>query len=229
MMAVATKIRDRAKILQEERSKVMATEPILLELRTLLQREQSTNDRRRMHLLERLNDRNAIELEVFRIRDAIADHLAASDRADTEARASQKRLDEVLQERARNVVELYGPKRAEMEAYTTALKAIVTSREAKLKERRLEIERLRTELEESKEKEARIVRDTESLREDIARATRNGNDTGNQEDGEITSLSKRIRETIEQRSDLRQKLKQARSEYDETNEKMMSWEGKCME
>lgn len=200
MMAVAHKIRDRALVLEEERRRVRSTEPILADLHERNFREQAINNRRRKHMLERVNERNAVELEIFGVRDAISDHQNNAKATDKETTASEERLRILLENRHHETVTFYGPNLARMETYANALETVVESKERDFEQRHLRLEGIRTELANSKAEETRIRRETKNVRETMARDEKDGNQnaTRKQEDGEMTALSKRVRETIEQ-------------------------------
>ena len=224
MMAVATRIQERARILMEERSKVKSTEPILLELRMAREKEQAINDRRRKHLLESINERNGVELGIFDLRDAIQDLNENIRVAQQKRIESTERIRVRMEERIQDATAFYGPNLAQMECYAKVLETVVESKERAVERRRKRLQKLRDELANSKTNEERIRRETETtireanmLREqggntgsssrsngngNINRSNSNSNGNkkalGRQEDEEITVLSKRVRETIDQ-------------------------------
>ncbi|OEU16975.1 hypothetical protein FRACYDRAFT_239572 [Fragilariopsis cylindrus CCMP1102] len=265
MMAVATRIQERARILTEERRKVKDTDEILIELRQTRDQEQKINNRRRKNLLECINERNNVELEIFDVQDKIDDSNRNIELYNQQRMESKERIENLMNQRTKETRTFYGPNLAQMESYTKALENVVTTNERVIEQRRTRLETMRHELERAKTQEQNINQDTETIREDIRRCrcrrqgggevttTTGGGSGGGPSDTihninsststsstsnkameqldveEITVLSKRVRDTIDQRSDLRKKLKQARQEYNQANEEMLKWEEKCVE
>mmetsp|Transcript_43533 Transcript_43533/g.49294 ORF Transcript_43533/g.49294 Transcript_43533/m.49294 type:complete len:315 (+) Transcript_43533:82-1026(+) len=254
MMAVATRIQERARILTEERRKVQETDEVLTDLRRTLDKEKTINSRRRKHLLERINERNNVELEIFETQDTIDDNNRNVELFNQQRIESEERIKNLLKERTEEAVSFYGPNLAQMESYVKALEKVVLSKERVREQRRQRLETIRNEFEKAKTEEENIRQETDTIREDI-RCRKEGdtvcgpvNDTvtttntnattnssiisssSNERIGrdieEIAVLSKRVREIIEQRSDLRKKRKLARQEYNKANEEMLKWEEK---
>ena len=188
MMAVATRIQERARILMEERRKVIDQEQVLIELRTARHQEQAINDRRRKHLLERLNERNAVELEIFDVRDAIHDHKENTEVAEQQTIESEQRIELLVEKRTHETTAFYGPNHAQMESYSVALKTVVESKERDIERRRKRLESIRGELANSKTQEESIRRETETIREAMTiRGYEYG--TGGDRDGATTTTS----------------------------------------
>jgi DNA repair exonuclease SbcCD ATPase subunit len=223
MMAVATRIQERARILTEERRKVKDTDEILIELRQTRDKEQKINNRRRKNLLECINERNNVELEIFDVQDKIDDYNMNIELYNQQRIESKERIKNLIDKRTMETTTFYGPNLAQMESYTKALENVVTTKERVIEQRRTRLETMRNELERAKTKEHNINQETERIREDIRRRRQGGrgevttggggpNDTTNNKNSsssnnnkameqdveEITVLSKRVRETIDQ-------------------------------
>jgi DNA repair exonuclease SbcCD ATPase subunit len=221
MMAVATRIQERARILTEERRKVKDTDEILIELRQTRDKEQKINNRRRKNLLECINERNNVELEMFDVQDKIDDYNMNIELYNQQRIESKERIENLTDKRTKETTTFYGPNLAQMESYTKALENVVMTKERVIEQRRTRLETMRNELERAKTEEHNINQDTETIREDIRRRRQGGgeviatggggpNDANNINSSisnkamelldveEITVLSKRVRETINQ-------------------------------
>ena len=217
MMAVARRIQERARVLSKERRLVEETDAVLVDLRVRREREQAINDRRRQHMLERVNERNEIELELFRVRDSIRDHRERARATERDTLASEENTEALTEGRVRKTKSVYGPNLARMESFIHILTAKVESRERASKKRRERLEGLRAELADSRKEEEDIIRETAEIREAMDRAHGNcagstgaseaiegAGSGGNKNNGfgreeeEITTLSGRVREVIEQ-------------------------------
>jgi hypothetical protein len=224
MMAVATRIQERARILTEERRKVKNTDEILIELRQTRDKEQKINNRRRKNLLECINERNNVELEIFDVQDTIDDYNMNIELYNQQRIESEERIENLINKRTKETTTLYGPNLAQMESYTKALENVVMTKERVIEQRRTRLETMRNELERAKTEEQNINQETETIREDIHLRqgggevipgdSRGPNDTNNKNNSssnnnnnnkamerdveEINVLSKRVRETIDQ-------------------------------
>ena len=150
MMAVATRIQERARILTEERRKVKDTDEILIELRQTRDQEQKINNRRRKNLLECINERNNVELEIFEVQDKIDDSNRNIELYDQQRIESKERIENLMNQRTKETTTFYGPNLAQMESYTKALENVVTTKERVIEQRRTRLETMRNELERAK-------------------------------------------------------------------------------
>ena len=211
MMAVARRIRERARILDDERRKVRETEAALRDLREKHDRERSINDRQRQRLLQWTNERNAVELEIFRVEDAIGGHARTARALEEETRRSEARIEKLERERTDRTTILYAPNLARMEMFLAVLEDLVESKAAVAEKRQKRLEDLRAELEDAKRREESIIRQTRNLEDAIYREegaypggsttdeeSKTETNTMKKEDHEITALSKRVREAIEE-------------------------------
>lgn len=217
MMAVATRIQERARILTEERRKVKETDEVLIDLRLTRDKEKTINSRRRKYLLELINERNNVELEIFDTQDTIDDNNRNVESFNQQRIESEERITNLIKERTEETVSFYGPNLAQMESYVKALENVVLSKEHVIEQRRQRLETIRNELERAKTEEENIRKETDTIREDIrcreegdtvcgttndTTSNNNSSSGSNKRIGrdieEIAVLSKRVREIIEQ-------------------------------
>lgn len=205
-------------------------------------------------MLERIQERNEVELEIFNVQDTIDDHNAKAKTFDRQRAQIEERVENVSKKRRHDAASLYGPNFSRMDLYLKLLEDVVLTKERNKKQRQLRLEHIRNDLKKEKADEETIRKEIESTRK-IIRNLQFGNvdeeanpcsildkDTDHSRNGtisnilcrnkdfkEISDLSKRVQETIEQRSILRKKLNEAQQEYDNSNEEMLKWEEKHVE
>jgi chromosome segregation ATPase len=225
MMAVARRISERAQILEEELRKVQETGPVLLELRRNRAKERGVNDKHRKRLLEMINERNNVELEIFRVQEYIKEHQKKAAALERETSESKERIREMIAKCNHDTQTIYGPNLARMETYTHVLESIVKAKQTAVEARRKRLDDLRAELEDSKRRKVNILSETKDIEEAINREEKSihrgnnasGSDTNSgsmsdtddsdtgtrpttirREDQEITALSRKVREAIEE-------------------------------
>lgn len=245
MMAVARRIQERARVLNDEQRMVQATELVLLDLCKTLKTEQAVNDEQRRKLLLATNERNMVELEIFAVKDSIEEHLKQIKAREQETLRSQETIAELVAKRIETTKKVYGPNLARMETYSRVLETIVGSKEKAMQTRSKLLEDLRAQLEDSKTRNELMIRETKDTKESIDREEQQQKQTGScgsddqdhgadddhddgdhglrfgrdhdgstsktnnsdsgihssaigQEDKDITALSKRVREAIEE-------------------------------
>ena len=222
MMAVARRIRERARVLQDEQRKAEAIRCALLDLHQTREIEIATNNRQRRCFLQSTNERNAVELELFAVQESIEDCRKRARAMDQETLESEERIRKLTDQRLQQTKSFYGPNIAKMDTYTKVLETIVESKQKAMEARQKRFEELRAQLKDSKEREECLLRETKEIQgtidhgEQIDRRSRVGDGTDadeqskgekqqsviGREDLEITALSNKVREAITTVSDI---------------------------
>lgn len=223
MMDVARRIRDRARVLEDEQKKAEATRDVLRELYKKRDKEKAINDRYRKRLLQITNERNAVELEVFGCHESIGDCEKQTRAMEQETLESEETIRKLLQRRTEQTKSFYGPNLAKMETFVEVLQNIVESKEKAEEAKRKRVEDLRVQIKDSKKREGSILRETKDAEKVIDREQRigssganvdadekstksetsnksgnNGNTDIGRDDQEITNLSRKVRDAIEE-------------------------------
>jgi chromosome segregation ATPase len=194
LVAIATRIQERARILVTEREKLQTAKARLTELEQIHQREQQINDQYRRHFLQCTNARNEVELEIFNVRDQIQAAENAIEDYEQERIHWEEQLEGIKKESEQMVESTYGPQQVKMELFLKAFEATVQAKKDKIQKRRDRLEAIHKECETLKKQHEDYQKQTKQVREEIETEKQTNTIQGDQE--EISALSKRVREAI---------------------------------
>jgi chromosome segregation ATPase len=191
MMEMAMRFQERNRILVEERRKLQGANARLAELQEIQRREQQVNDQYRRRLLQCTNDRNEVELEIFAVRDQIHQCEKTIAECEEERNLWEQQIIQIEQETQEKTETIYGPNILEMEMYLRALEDAVEAKQTKVQKQRDRIEAIRAECSALKKENESLQLQKKRIKDEIdciAQTVPNG------QDGEISSLSRKIRD-----------------------------------
>lgn len=139
----------------------------LADLKETGQKEQTVNDQHRRHMLQCINARNNVELELFEVKDLIDTCKMTITKYSQETEDLERKLQDVQDESHRLIQTLYGPQQLQMELYLRALTETVQAKQDKMQKRNRRLAAIRTEMEESKDQEEAYKKATEKAKEEI--------------------------------------------------------------
>ena len=194
LVAIATRIQERARLLVTEREKLQTAKVRLTELEQIHQREQQINDQYRRHLLQCTNARNDVELEIFNVRDQIQAAESAIEDYEQERVQWEDQLEDIQKESQQKVESTYGPQQVKMELFLKAFEATVQAKKDKIQKRRDRLETIQKECETLKKQHEDYQEQTKQVKDDIEKEKQSN--VLQEDQQEISSLSRRVREAI---------------------------------
>jgi hypothetical protein len=220
-----------------------------LALRQTEQQEQKINHRHRRRLLQCVNARNSVELEIFRVQDQIELCQASMVKYNHERAELEVKYQEVQAETNHHIDTVYGTQQLKMDLYIRALTETIQARQKKIQKRDDQLAAIRAECNDLKAKEHADKQKTQRIRQKILHLS---DTTPGGADADISALSNLIRDVIQevrlkagmmlgsgqeltyrdtlhsllQRAQLRQDLKSIQDDNTKANERLLEWETK---
>jgi chromosome segregation ATPase len=197
MVAVAARIQDRAMQLHAEQTKLNTVLAELDKTRHEAQKETDVNSSRRRNMLEAINSRNGIELELYQARDKIDGYRTTIQKLQQETEIIEEAIAKAQAQWKDDVQNLYSPHQLEMELYQQTLEAALDAREQRSRQRAEQLEKLETKARNLKEREECLRLECTILRE----GTQSLEKREDAEDKEVSSLASQVREALAKVSD----------------------------
>jgi chromosome segregation ATPase len=193
LMKLYNRIKDLYGQLGNEKRALQIAQQRLATLQHTEQKEQRINDQYRRQLLQCVNARNNIELEIFHVRDQIEASKAAIAKYDQERDELESKLEVVQEESKTQIDTVYAPQQLKMDLYLQALTDIVQAKMDHVQQRDQRLATVRAECEAWKAQEATAKHDMERAREEIAQLSNQDHS-----DQDVSVLSARIQEVIKE-------------------------------
>lgn len=197
MVAVAARIQDRAMQLHAEQTKLNTVLAELDKTRDEARKETAVNSSRRRNMLEAINSRNGIELELYQARDKIDGYRTTIQKLQQETEIIEEAIAKAQAQWKDDVQNLYSPHQLEMELYQQTLEAALEAREQRSRQRAEQLEKLETKARDLKEREECLRLECTALREETQSLEKREDD----EDKEVSSLASQVREALAKVSD----------------------------
>jgi chromosome segregation ATPase len=196
LVAIATRIQERARLLVIERQNLQTATDRLAKLQVVHQREQQINNQCRRHLLQCTNARNEVELEIYKIKDEIQKSENAIERMKREKMKWEGQVEEINRESENIVVSTYGPQMVQLELLVKAFEATVQAKKEEIQMRRNRLEAIRKEDENLKNIYEDYQEKAKQVQNEIEAEKKASAGEGDYE--QVSSLSRRIRQALDE-------------------------------
>jgi chromosome segregation ATPase len=168
MMNIANRIRELAIQLEKEQNMLKIAQQRLAKLKEIEQKEQGINDQKRRQLLQAINARNDVELEIFAIKDKVAACRKSINTYNQEREDLEAKLVEVKEKAKLHIETVYAPQQLKMDMYLRALEGVVHAKNEKIQKRLDRLAAIRAETEDLQSKEKAARKEAHQTRMEIA-------------------------------------------------------------
>lgn len=162
MVALASRIQDRAMHFFTEQNKLSSLREKLDEIKSLEEKEANINRFLRRNLLETTRSRHDIELELHQVRDQTSDFIQSIQELKEETESIQQETQRVETKLKRQVKDVYAPHEAQIELFVRTIQIDQERQESLINQER---ERKR----QVKERITNLKQEEQAFREEIAR------------------------------------------------------------
>lgn len=192
-------IKQRNDILVQERKKLRTVTVQLEESRQVEIEHQSLFDQSRQRYLEQMTARNEVELQLLKSRDKIQECEVCIDILEKERRDNDEQALMVEAEWKDQVQHIYGPQTMQMEWYLRCLENTIRTKQSQVQAREARLAAIKDQFKELKEEEDLLEQEGNHLQNQVVDLDRDGGPGGGRGvDEEISTLSKRVGETLEE-------------------------------
>jgi chromosome segregation ATPase len=159
MMALATRIQERARTLREEQQNLQKMTLQLEQTRKAKEQELKTNRAHRQNQLKGAISRSQVELDLFRAQDRVQGQRAKNDNMEVGTKTVKEETEQIQSRLQKDIENVYAPHEMEMEKYRKMLEC----KTQKAQKRQDEIDKIESNIRRLKQAERELLEDRKSL------------------------------------------------------------------
>ncbi len=159
MLAVATRIQERARRLLEEQTNLQKFKVQLEQIRNLKEKEMQTNRDEKRKQLEGIIARNQTELNLFALQDSVKEQKIKNQEVISRTRSIKDECERIQAQFNDHVETMYAPHEMELELYRKTLETHIEN----ARKRQNKIDRIQSNIRQIEETERKLLQDKVSL------------------------------------------------------------------